>query len=435
MADPQRRLVFRLLEQVRTQKSYSNLALHHALSQPDFSGNPGFVSALFYGVLERQITLDAVLAPYLKGKKIDPPVRTILRMGLYQILFLDSVPDSAAVNESVQLCVPAKVFSAKGLVNGVLRRFLREGKPFHPQQMPPWQAYSCPEWLYRQWKADYGKETALELMQAGLGRPPVTVRVNTQKMTTQSFVEALQTQGVESVPCRWAENGLLLSHTGGVEQLPGFAEGWFYVQDSSSQLCASLMEAKPGQRIYDICAAPGGKSCALALEMKDQGELLSFDLYPQKVELIRKNAARLGLTCIHPLLWDASVWDQTRPLADGVLCDLPCSGYGVLRRKPEIRQHPKEDGAALAKLQRELLEINSRYVKPGGTLIYSTCTLSKQENQDNANWFLQSHPEFAPLPLPEELGQLGLLEGNMLTIFPHRGDGDGFFIARMVRKS
>ena len=435
MADPQRRLVFRLLEQVRTQKSYSNLALHHALSQPDFSGNPGFVSALFYGVLERQITLDAVLAPYLKGKKIDPPVRTILRMGLYQILFLDSVPDSAAVNESVQLCAPAKVFSAKGLVNGVLRRFLREGKPFHPQQMPPWQAYSCPEWLYRQWKADYGKETALELMQAGLGRPPVTVRVNTQKMTTQSFVEALQTQGVESVPCRWAENGLLLSHTGGVEQLPGFAEGWFYVQDSSSQLCASLMEAKPGQRIYDICAAPGGKSCALALEMKDQGELLSFDLYPQKVELIRKNAARLGLTCIHPLLWDASVWDQTRPLADGVLCDLPCSGYGVLRRKPEIRQHPKEDGAALAKLQRELLEINSRYVKPGGTLIYSTCTLSKQENQDNANWFLQSHPEFAPLPLPEELGQLGLLEGNMLTIFPHRGDGDGFFIARMVRKS
>ena len=435
MADPQRRLVFRLLEQVRTQKSYSNLALHHALSQPDFSGNPGFVSALFYGVLERQITLDAVLAPYLKGKKIDPPVRTILRMGLYQILFLDSVPDSAAVNESVQLCVPAKVFSAKGLVNGVLRRFLREGKPFHPQQMPPWQAYSCPEWLYRQWKADYGKETALELMQAGLGRPPVTVRVNTQKMTIQSFVEALQTQGVESVPCRWAENGLLLSHTGGVEQLPGFAEGWFYVQDSSSQLCASLMEAKPGQRIYDICAAPGGKSCALALEMKDQGELLSFDLYPQKVELIRKNAARLGLTCIHPLLWDASVWDQTRPLADGVLCDLPCSGYGVLRRKPEIRQHPKEDGAALAKLQRELLEINSRYVKPGGTLIYSTCTLSKQENQDNANWFLQSHPEFAPLPLPEELGQLGLLEGNMLTIFPHRGDGDGFFIARMVRKS
>lgn len=435
MADPQRRLVFRLLEQVRTQKSYSNLALHHALSQPDFSGNPGFVSALFYGVLERQITLDAVLAPYLKGKKIDPPVRTILRMGLYQILFLDSVPDSAAVNESVQLCVPAKVFSAKGLVNGVLRRFLREGKPFHPQQMPPWQAYSCPEWLYRQWKADYGRETALELMQAGLGRPPVTVRVNTQKMTTRSFVEALQTQGVESVPCRWAENGLLLSHTGGVEQLPGFAEGWFYVQDSSSQLCASLMEAKPGQRIYDICAAPGGKSCALALEMKDQGELLSFDLYPQKVELIRKNAARLGLTCIHPLLWDASVWDQTRPLADGVLCDLPCSGYGVLRRKPEIRQHPKEDGAALAKLQRELLEINSRYVKPGGTLIYSTCTLSKQENQDNANWFLQSHPEFAPLPLPEELAQLGLLEGNMLTIFPHRGDGDGFFIARMVRKS
>ena len=144
MADPQRRLVFPLLEQVRTQKSYSNLALNHALSQPGFSGNAGFVSALFYGVLERQITLDAVLAPYLKGKKIDLPVRTILRMGLYQILFLDSVPDSAAVNESVQLCVPAKVFSAKGLVNGVLRRFLREGKPFRPEQVPPWQAYSCP---------------------------------------------------------------------------------------------------------------------------------------------------------------------------------------------------------------------------------------------------------------------------------------------------
>lgn len=435
MADPQRRLVFRLLEQVRTQKSYSNLALNHALSQPGFSGNAGFVSALFYGVLERQITLDAVLAPYLKGKKIDPPVRTILRMGLYQILFLDSVPDSAAVNESVQLCVPAKVFSAKGLVNGVLRRFLREGKPFRPEQMPPWQAYSCPEWLYQRWCADYGKDTALELMKAGLGRPPVTVRVNTQKISTQAFAQALKQQGVEVVPCRWGKDGLALSRTGGVEQLPGYEEGWFYVQDSSSQLCASLMEAKPGQRIYDVCAAPGGKSCALALEMKDQGDILSFDLYPQKVELIRKNAARLSLTSVHPAQWDASVWEQSRPLADGVLCDLPCSGYGVLRRKPEIRQHPPEDGAALAKLQQELLDVNCRYVKPGGTLIYSTCTLSKQENQDNALWFLQTHPEFGPLPLPEELGELGLLEGHMLTVFPHKGDGDGFFMARMQKKA
>ena len=433
MADPQRKLVFQLLEQVRTRKSYSNLALNHALRQPGFTGNPGFVSALFYGVLERQITLDALLAPYLKGKKIDPPVRTILRMGMYQILFLDSVPDAAAVNESVQLCVPARVFSAKGLVNGVLRRFLREGKPFHPEKMPPWQAYSCPEWLYRQWKADYGKNTALELMQAGLDRPPVTVRVNTQKISASALVQAFEEQGVKAAPCRWVKDGLLLSRTGGVEQLPGFEEGWFYVQDSSSQLCASLMEAKPGQRIYDICAAPGGKSCALALEMKDQGEVMSFDLYPQKVELIEKNAARLGLHSVHPAQWDASQWDSHRPLADGVLCDLPCSGYGVLRRKPEIRQHPPEDGTALAKLQRELLAVNSRYVKPGGILIYSTCTLSKQENQDNVNWFLQSHPEFAPLPLPEDLGELGLLEGHMLTIFPHRGDGDGFFIARMVR--
>ena len=433
MADPQRKLVFQLLEQVRTRKSYSNLALNHALRQPGFTGNPGFVSALFYGVLERQITLDALLAPYLKGKKIDPPVRTILQMGMYQILFLDSVPDAAAVNESVQLCAPAKVFSAKGLVNGVLRRFLREGKPFYPEKMPPWQAYSCPEWMYRQWKGDYGKETALELMQAGLGRPPVTVRVNTQKISTPALVQVFEEQGVEAVPCRWVKDGLLLSRTGGVEQLPGYREGWFYVQDSSSQLCASLMEAKPGWRIYDICAAPGGKSCALALEMKDQGEVLSFDLYPQKVELIEKNAARLGLHSVHSAQWDASQWDSDRPLADGVLCDLPCSGYGVLRRKPEIRQHPPEDGTALARLQRELLTVNCRYVKPKGTLIYSTCTLSKQENQDNVNWFLQSHPEFAPLPLPEELGELGLLEGHMLTIFPHRGDGDGFFIARMVR--
>ncbi len=434
MADPQRKLVFRLLEQVRTRQSYSNLILNHALRQPDFSGSAGFVSALFYGVLERQITLDAVLAPYLKGKKLDPPVRTILQMGLYQILFLDSVPDAAAVNESVQLCVTAKVFSAKGLVNGVLRRFLREGKPFHPQQMPPWQAYSCPQWLYRLWKADYGKETAVKLMLAGLGRPPVTVRVNTQKISTRAFALSLQEQGVKAVPCRWVKDGLLLSHTGGVEGLPGFAEGWFYVQDSSSQLCASLMEAKPGQQIYDICAAPGGKSCALALEMKDQGRVLSFDLYPQKVELIRQNAARLGLDSVQPRQWDALVWEENRPLADGVLCDLPCSGYGVLRRKPEIRQRPREDGAALADLQRKLLEVSSRYVRPGGTLIYSTCTLSRQENQDNANWFLQTHPEFAPLPLPKELEELGLLEGHMLTVFPHRGDGDGFFIARMRRR-
>lgn len=434
MADPQRKLVFRLLEQVRTQKSYSNLVLNHALKQPGFSGSPGFVSALFYGVLERQITLDAILAPYLKGKRIDGPVRTILQMGLYQILFLDGVPDAAAVNESVQLCAPAKVFSAKGLVNGVLRRFLREGKPFHPQQMPPWQAASCPEWLYRLWRQDYGEETACKLMEAGLGRPPLTVRVNTQKISPAALTSALEEQGVTVTPCRWGEEGLLLSHTGGVEQLPGFKEGWFYVQDSSSQLCAKLMEAAPGQTIYDVCAAPGGKSCSLALEMKDQGRVLSFDLYPQKVELIRKNAARLGLQSVQPLEWDASVWEQDRPLADGVLCDLPCSGYGVLRRKPEIRQHPPEDGETLARLQRQLLEINSRYVKPGGVLLYSTCTLSRRENQQNADWFLQTHPEFSPFPLPGKLETLGLLEGHMLTLFPHLGDGDGFFIARMRRK-
>ena len=142
----------------------------------------------------------------------------------------------------------------------------------------------------------------------------------------------------------------------------------------------------------------------------------------------------MGLGSVQPRQWDALVWEKDRPLADGVLCDLPCSGYGVLRRKPEIRQHSREDGAALADLQRKLLEVNSRYVRPGGTLIYSTCTLSRQENQDNANWFLQTHPEFAPLPLPKELEELGLLEGHMLTVFPHRGDGDGFFIARMRRK-
>lgn len=432
----ERTTALQLLLEIERQQSYSNLLLRQRLREKDarFAAR---VTALVYGVLERRVTLDALIAHYTKkpASKLDLEVRMILQLGFYQLLYQDAVPDNAAVNETVKLCYAVKKVSAKGLVNAILRRFVREGKKLplpNDAVRAASMRYACPEWLVRRWQKAYGKEEAERLMASSFGPAPLTVRVNTQKTTTEALTKKLEEAGVLVTPVQGFPHALHLAHTGNVEKLPGFSDGEFYVQDLSSQICAMVSGVQPGDVVYDLCAAPGSKSFTMALEMRDEGAVYAYDQYPHKIRLIEEGAQKLGLTSIHAALSDAAVWEENRPLADVVLCDVPCGGLGILRRKPEIRMKKPESIDSLAPLQRKILETGARYVKPGGRLVYATCSLNPVENEDAARAFLAAHPEFEPAKIPDFL-QAARVEGSMVTIFPHHFGSDGFFFAVFTR--
>lgn len=418
---------------------YSNLVLDANLKASALSErDKAFCSALFYGVLERCSTLDAVILRYARTPKhIAPAVMELLRVGLYQLLYMDGVPDSAAVNESVELAKAFGCGHASGFINGVLRAFLRDGGTLDPLLKDADEAtrleltYAAPRWLCEQLTRDYGSEAARACLEAALGRPPLYLRVNTLRTTAQEVTAALCANGATAVVHESVPHCVVLSGAGGVEALPGYAEGLFTVQDVSSQLCAAALEARPGQRVADFCAAPGGKAFTAAQDMKDTGELFAFDLHEQKARLIEKGAKRLGLTCICAAANDAKKYDAALGEFDRALCDVPCSGLGVIRRKPEIRRKEPEGLEALPEIQYNILETSSNYIKRGGRLLYSTCTLRRAENDEVAERFLREHKDFSPAPLPlalrgGEAWKTTLLPGGPL-------DSDGFFIACFTR--
>jgi len=421
-----------LLLQMEREKSYSNLLLRQKLpkNEPRFAAR---VTALVYGVLERKRTLEHLVKVYTQKppEKLDDEVRLILMLGFYQLLYQDTVPDNAAVNEAVALCVVFRKGSAKGMVNAVLRRFVREGKEIVYPKDPLLKTavrYSVPEWLVRRWRKAYGGEEAEKLLAASFGPAPLTIRVNTLKTDAETVKTALEKQGVTVNAVKGFPNALILSHTGNLEKLAGFQEGAFYVQDLSSQICAEMTGARPGDVVYDLCAAPGSKSFTMAQLMENKGTLCSYDQYEHKISLMREGADKYGITCMETAIADAAVFDAARPMADVVLCDVPCGGLGIIRRKPEIKYKEEKEIDALAPLQAAILETGARYVKPGGRLLYSTCSLNPVENEAVATAFLARHPEFRPAPLPDFL-QKARVDGSMVTIFPHHFGSDGFFFA------
>ena len=425
---------------------YSNLVLDGCLKSGGLTERDrAFCSALFYGVLERRLTLDTVIAHYARQpmKRIAPAVLELLRTALYQIMYLDGVPESAAVNESVELSKTFGCGHAAGFLNGLLRAFLRDGGVL--EKLTPGRGedeagylsltYSAPRWLCALWLADYGSTAAEGALAAALGRPPIYLRANSKKTTVEELLALLRGRGVTAEAWENVPGCVAVLGAGGVEDMPGFAQGLFMVQDISSQLCALALDARPGQRVVDVCAAPGGKAFAVALEMQDAGELFALDLHPQKVRLIEKGAARLGLTCIKAAENDAKQFDSALGVFDRVLCDVPCSGLGVIRRKPEIRYKEPQGLEGLPEIQYNILETSSKYIEKGGRLVYSTCTLRRAENDDVAERFLKEHPEFTTAPLPERLLELlrpakdwkvTLLPGGIL-------DSDGFFMACFTR--
>ncbi len=421
-------------------KAYSNLLLDNILSEVPSRQERQFAAQLFYGVLERDITLRWIIQS-LTGKpvhKLDAEVVAALELALYQLNWMDSIPDAAAVNESVNLIKHSRKKSAAGFVNGVLRSFIRGDKAIPLPDDPLKRAeiaYAMPAWILSLWQRDYGIETAIHLARECLGRPPLQLRVNTICSDRETVRQELEGLGVRAENHPLLKDALTVSGTGAVGELPPMKEGRCYVQDAASQLCALAVDPKPGDTVFDLCAAPGGKSFTMAQLMRDTGRILAFDLHEHRTKLIRDGAERLHLHSIQASAADASVYHPELGAADRVLCDVPCAGLGVIRRKPEIRRKTPEEIAALSEIQFRILNNAASYLRSGGILVYSTCSLNKDENDRIAAAFLAAHPDFIPAPLPEIFRTLADRDANTVTLMPQNGNYDGFYIARFMKRA
>ena len=422
----------------RKNGAWPNAALKDYLQRDRLdSRDAALATRLVYGVLQNREKLSFYLKQFLTGKLsgLHPVVKDILHLGLYQISELDRVPDSAAVNEAVELAKKycPKQKNAPALVNAVLRKAAStRGSWVEPVSYA--ERYSHPEELITLLKKSLPKGKLEPMLIADNTAPQTVVQVNLLKTTTEKLVELLENQGIGWEKYPWMESCLILSGVGNLERLDAFREGLFYVQDPASRLSVQCAQLQKGWHVLDCCAAPGGKSFASAIAMEGTGSILSCDIYPHKAELIAKGAHRLGFENITVQCRDAAL-ENPRWLGrfDAVIADVPCSGLGIIRKKPDIRYKNLAELEGLPPLQRAILENQAKYVRPGGVLLYSTCTVLPRENQEVVNAFLADHPEFCtePLDLPEVFPRN---DTGMLTLIPGEYDTDGFFICRLRRK-
>lgn len=397
----------------------------------------GLCTRISYGVIQNRMLLDWHLEQHCSVplEKLEPGVRNSLRMGIYQMLFMSRIPVHAAVNESVEL---GRKYSrnprSPGLINAVLRGFERTVRKGVPQPRELSVRYSHPDWLVKEFSCALPEKEVEDLLIAHNAQTPTQAQVNSLKTDREALIRKLEENGVTAFPHPWLEDCLELEGTGDLETLPAFQQGLFYIQDAAAKMAVLAADPKPGMKVLDSCAAPGGKSFAAAVMMEDMGEIISCDLHSHKMKLIETGAARLGLTCLSAQVMDAqkfvSKWEGGFDL---VMADVPCSGLGVIRKKPEIRYRDPKPLEGLPAIQKNILSNVSRYVRPGGVLLYSTCTLLARENEEVVKDFLASHKDYSlgTFALP---GPVGETEG-MITLWPHRHGTDGFFIAKLCRKA
>ena len=423
MANP-RKSAAGILCKIERDAAYSNITLAAFLKDTELSTeDKKLVSALVYGVLDRRITLDYVLSRFMKTpiKKTAPFTLQVLRCALYQIMFMDKIPDSAAVNEAVKLVKNSKESRNSGFVNGVLRSILREEKLLPDGNSAEDLAikYSCPKYIVNSFINDYGIENAVALLEESLKAAPITLRTNTVKITPKKLIEELNKIGIECVEGD-IKNSIVLSKGTDIAGCELYKNGYFHVQDSASQKAVEVLDLKPDERVLDICAAPGGKSFTMAEIMENKGEIIACDLYEHKTALIEKSAKRLGLDIIKAKVSDAGKYNNELGEFDAILCDVPCSGLGVIRRKPEIKYKQIDDLSELEEIQYNILENAVKYLKSGGRILYSTCTLRKNENEKLIEKFLINHSEFT--------------KKYEHSFMPHIDGTDGFYCALMFKR-
>jgi 16S rRNA (cytosine967-C5)-methyltransferase len=456
--DEVRMQAWKILRQVEDSQAFADFSLDQT-----FAKNPhwrpldrAFLVELVLGTLRWQGRIDLAIlhASQYPDKKMNSQLLQILRLGAYQILFLDRVPDSAAVNESVRLAKAIfKNEKMSAFVNALLRTISRkknqEGFPpfaSHPTENIA-QTFSHPLWMVESWVKDFGPELTREICAANNLRPPFTVRVNTLKTSRKILKEKFNVAGIHSFPTPFSPEGLVLEKSPFLAEDELFRQGMYFVQDESSQIIAHLLAPRPGERVLDVCAAPGGKATHLSQLMQDRGEIIAMDLHTSKMKIIGENCRRLGISIIQTLPTDA-----TRPLPfpaqltfDRILLDAPCTGLGVLHRNPEVKWRRKpQDALRLQKLQMALLESVCSRLKKGGILVYSTCTMTREENDSVVEAFLNKHKDFQVEDLSQTVPdswRLLLDEKGFLRTYPKRilpredYRMDGFFAARMKKKT
>ncbi|MBE6814105.1 MAG: 16S rRNA (cytosine(967)-C(5))-methyltransferase RsmB [Ruminococcaceae bacterium] len=433
-----RQTAFSILLKIEKDKAYSNIALDSAVRELSLdSTDCAFISRLVYGVTERKITLDYVISQFLNQpiKKLKAEVLVILRIGTYQILYMDKIPDSAAVNESVSLAKNNKSSYASGVVNAVLRKVSLEKENVFKSLSGDERLsilYSAPIDLVRFLKHHYNEENAEEILKSALNKKEITIRVNTLKTTQNELIEILEKENISTEKTS-LKDALIINTKGAVYELDAYKKGFFYVEDVSSQLCVKELDLKENYKLIDICSAPGGKSFTASQYMNNTGKIYSCDIHKHRVELIQSGAQRLGIKNIIPTVNDATIFNEEFINADCVLCDVPCSGLGIIGKKPEIKYKSLDEIKELIPIQKEILSTASKYVKKGGTLIYSTCSINPNENRKICDWFLKENEDFYSVKVSPETERC-IDEGDYLTLLPHINNCDGFFIAKFIKK-
>lgn len=436
-----RATALRVLVSCRNNGAWADAALKAQISRDGLSGpDAALCSRIVYGVMQNRMLLDFYIGAYCtqKSDHLQPPLLEILRIGAYQIIYLDKIPDSAAVNTSVELAKLAKRRQASGLVNAVLRKLSQNKKALPPvperddvQRLSI--QYSHPKWFVKRLVSLLGREEAERFLACDNQIAPITVQVNPLKTTLEALTEELQQAGISVQPHSWVPDCLELSGTGDLAALPSFREGKFLVQDPAARLVSLIAGIRPGQKVLDVCAAPGGKSLSAAFAMAGNGSIVACDLHENKLKRIQESADRLGVNIITTQAADGRVFrPEWEASFDTVLVDAPCSGLGIIRKKPDTRYKKADDLFTLPVVQAAILDNAARYVRPGGTLVYSTCTILPEENEQVTEAFLAEHADFGlePFELPLPVGK----SDGSLTLWPQRHDTDGFYICRMTRR-
>ena len=414
---------------------YANLEINTSLNRSRMNeSDRRLYTALVYGVIERTLTLDRIIGQYSsrQPEEMDREVLMLLRLGLYQLTYMDRIPPHAAVNE----CVSLAGSKAGGYVNAVLRAYLRADRRWDlPPETEPLERlsvrYSCPREICGLWLTQYGREEAELLLASTLRTPRLSLRVNTRKTTSEALREKLLAKGVETAPSALARDILCVED--GRSPLPDEDGEWF-VEDEASRLAVQALGPRPGETVADVCAAPGGKTFSAAMDMEDRGRVFAFDLHANKLPLILRGAQRLGLSIVTAEARDARTpREDLIGRADRVLCDAPCSGLGVIAKKPDVKYRNMDAVRGLPAVQAGILRGAAAYVRPGGRLVYSTCTLNRAENEDVVSAFLAEHPAFHPADPGIRVGRR--TGDGMVSLLPFADGCDGFFIAAMEKES
>ncbi|MGN0528139.1 MAG: 16S rRNA (cytosine(967)-C(5))-methyltransferase RsmB [Eubacterium sp.] len=406
---------FEILYDVFGNNAYSNIALEKYFKENEVK-DKAFVTTLVYGVIERRLTLEYITDKFLNGRT-KPKVKIILLMGAYQLYFMDKVPSSAAVNESVELSKQVGAGYYKNLINAVLHKI--DSNRINLDLIEDLSVrYSCPQNLINMWSKMYGREQTAEMLESMNSKPPVFAVPNPAYVDAPELLYELNNCGIYGEVCGEL---VKINSSFDLNNCKAFKDGLFYIEDKSSYLCAKALDAKPGEIVLDVCAAPGGKTFTIASSMNNQGRVYSYDLHEHRVKLIQNGIDRLGFKNITAGVNNAEAFNAEIPSADKIICDVVCSGFGIIRRKPEIRYKNLDDIKNLPDIQYRILDTSSKYLKKGGRIIYSTCTLNKKENERVVSKFLDEHSNFS------------LIKDN--TTFITSDGGDGFYYALMEKNN